>query len=85
MDITRTTQPYCPECETPVRFELVSDAHAKGVSVDLSTVLVCLSLAEQAGHIPPLPVTWWTETKGHLRLTLPALDSIPTETQPHKP
>lgn len=82
MDITRTTQPNCSECETPVRFELLNGAHPNGVSVDLSTVLVCLSLAEQAGHIPPLPVTWWTETKGHLRLLLPALDSIPTEKQP---
>ena len=41
MDITRTTQPDCPECETPVRFELVSKANAKTVSVDLSTVLAC--------------------------------------------
>lgn len=79
MDITRTTQPDCPECETPVRFELIGDTSSKGISVDLSTVLVCLSLAEQAGHVPPLSVMWWAETKGHLRLELPELDSIPTE------
>lgn len=79
MEITRHTEADCPHCETPVRFELSGGQETPDVSVDLSTILVCLSLAEQAGHIPPLPVQWWTETKGHLQLTIPSLETIPTE------
>jgi hypothetical protein len=51
----------------------------QGVSVDLATILVCLSLAEQAGHIPPIDSKWWIDTKGHLQLKIPSIDSIPLE------
>ena len=79
MQIERTTSPDCPECESPVRFELFGESAPQGLSVDLHTILVCLSLAEKAGHIPPLPDQWWIETKGHLSLNLPSLDAIQTE------
>lgn len=83
MDISRKTDLDCQNCETHVRFELFGHKMPEGLSIDLSTVPVCLSLAEQAGHIPPLPTEWWIETKGHLQLAIPSLDTLPIEDSPH--
>ncbi len=40
-------------------------------SMDLTTILCCLRLAEQEGGVPPLPETWWTSVSG--RYTVPLL------------
>ena len=79
MTITRCITPDCLTCESPVRFELFGDKMPQGVSVDLATILVCLSLAEQAGHIPPIDSKWWSDMSGHLQLEIPSIDSIPME------
>ena len=49
----------CEDCGMPVVFMLRHGDY--DLPLDLFTVLKCLKLASERGHIPPVPEDWWLE------------------------
>ena len=49
----------CENCGMPVVFMLKQDKQE--LSLDLFTVLNCLKLAADRGHIPRIPNDWWLD------------------------
>ncbi|MGC7559835.1 hypothetical protein [Pasteurella sp. PK-2025] len=54
------------QCDEVIVFALQDNYHQ--FSIGISTILECLKFAELRGAIPPLPETWWDETKTRVNL-----------------
>ena len=53
----KETEQICGNCEDHLVFAMSDKYHE--FSLGLTTVLNCLQIAEQKGHVPPLPDEWW--------------------------
>lgn len=58
---------HCDEYDSRLVFALATPK-GEAFSVDLRTILVCLEQAEQRGHLPPIPASWWNATRNHLNM-----------------
>lgn len=48
-------------CDDPILFQMRDRYHE--FSLGLFTILDCLKIAEQKGHVPKLPDEWWLSNK----------------------
>jgi len=53
------TDQACERCDEPILFALRDRFHE--FSLGLLTVLECLIIAEDRGHVPRLPEGWWVD------------------------
>lgn len=64
----KTEEPYCQSCGESLVFGMKDNYHE--FSLGLSTVLECLFVAENQGHLPKLPEEWWIRIEQELNLNL---------------
>ena len=53
---------HCERCGDSLVFAMQDTQHQ--FSLGLATVLQCLRIAEQEGHVPALPPEWWWAVEG---------------------
>ena len=58
----------CDYCNNPILFAMQDNYHQ--FSMGLITILQCLKLAEDEGHIPKLPGDWWVQLANRYNLEL---------------
>lgn len=62
--------PDCDVCEEALLFAMRDNHHE--FSINLTTILECLRVAEQRGEVPPLSKDWWYQVhRRFLSMDLP--------------
>lgn len=56
----------CDYCNDPLLFAMQDNFHK--FSIGLFTILQCLKLAEDEGHVPHLPEDWWIQLANRYNL-----------------
>ncbi|MBQ4132968.1 MAG: hypothetical protein IJD04_04445 [Desulfovibrionaceae bacterium] len=64
----QTQENSCDYCNNPILFAMQDNYHQ--FSMGLITILQCLKLAEDEGHVPKLPGDWWVQLANRYNLEL---------------